>query len=159
MPKSLDQGPLCYINMRLLRLRHWRNNGNGRNANFVATIWQWQFLKQHNTIILQQTGTFGWSPAGYRYLSYKILDLFHKKVNFRIVWVFLYVWIFRDIAFPLSLLSALFFCCCNNTISKGWWLHAQNIVFVHELIFINYILRHSFTNHEKFINTKKKEYI
>jgi len=40
MPKSLDQGPLCYINMRLLRLRHWRNNGNGRNANFVATIWQ-----------------------------------------------------------------------------------------------------------------------
>ena len=40
MPKSLDQGPLCYINMRLLRLRHWCNNGNGRNDNFVATIWQ-----------------------------------------------------------------------------------------------------------------------
>ena len=88
----------------------------------MAQQWQWKkcqfcrnnmamtiFKTTQYTIILQQTGTFGWSPAGYRYLSYKILDLFHKKVNFRIVWVFLYVWIFRDIAFPLSLLSALFF--------------------------------------------------
>ena len=30
---------------------------------------------------------------------------------------------------------------------------------MHELIFINYILRHSFTNHEKFINIKKKIYL